>query len=325
MDDQERERLAAVAADVDSDGPRLEYAEWLLAQGRGWGELVRISVAAGDAPDEVARKAMSKVLRAHAKDGLGAAYPFVKRDPTFFARGFPRLLTASAVALAKCAEEVGLRAPGATLHLSAVKDKHIDALAPAVRGFRGGELYVDGLKDRGVQRLCDSGMLAGFGELKLFGCNFGEAGVAALAGCATADRIRDLAIDLRLELAPIFGSTALTELTQITAHSARIGEALRVCRRSFYRLQISGLDDFDDEDAQLLARSPSAASVSSLSLARSPRVEAPTALTRAGVLALIEALPRISGLWLYGFTLPRELASELTAVLDQRRARFYEG
>jgi uncharacterized protein (TIGR02996 family) len=312
----ERALLEAVASDLDDDGPRLVYADWLMSQGRGWGDFIRTSLV------EPNGKAVEKLLRAHAKDGLGAAYSFVQRKAFGFARGFPKTLSASASALVKCVDEVALRAPGARAIISGVTAKHLDALAPA-RAFRGGDLWVHELDDRGLEKLCAGDLPAAFAVLQLRAPAFGPTGVMALASCAAAATLEQLfVIDARIDLAPLLASTSLTSLSSLTAGTAQLTNALRTCRRSLHTLHVRGLDDFAGEDASLLAASPSAPTLSSLSLSRLATA-GPSQLTREIVLDLVASLPALSGLWLNGFGIPGLVATELAGAIAPRRIDLY--
>jgi uncharacterized protein (TIGR02996 family) len=82
MDDAERQHLTDLAHDLASDAPRLAYADWLLARGRAYGEFVRKSIACAklsEAKQAAASKALDALLKAHGKDGLGAAWSRTRR------------------------------------------------------------------------------------------------------------------------------------------------------------------------------------------------------------------------------------------------------
>jgi uncharacterized protein (TIGR02996 family) len=222
MDAHERTLLEAIAANLADDGPRLAYADWLIAQGRAWGELIKLSITLSTLPDKEQAKAskrMASLLKSEWKDGLGPANAFMERSLGLFRRGFPTHGKALATPFFKSAEEVALRTPGATFHLTDVKGKNLPALTALPLSWSDGILGLTKPSDRDLAVLAASSTLKAFGELRVESGGVGPAGLEAIADCAAAGAIRSLRIDDWNDLAPSLASPHLGGLWSLTAYT----------------------------------------------------------------------------------------------------------
>ena len=327
MNDDEKALLTTIGANLTDDAPRLAYADWLIAQGRAWGELIKLSITLPTLPDKEQAKAgkrMASLLRSEWKDGLGPATAFVTKSPAMFRRGFPAYASALATPFFKCAEEAALRTPGATFHLTDVKSKQLPALAQLQLTWADGTLALTKPTDRDLAVLAQSPVLRAFGELRVESGGVGPAGLEALAGSGAAGAIRSLRIDDWNDLSPIFATPHLGGLTSLTAYTKSLKAGLRGNVRRLGLLQIGGLDDLDDEDAGLLAATAWRETLNGLSLTRGVKATGtPSRLSTKALVEMVAGLPKLTSLWMYEFGLAPETVKELEALLASRRGRFY--
>ncbi len=164
-----RELLAAIWADPTDKNTLRVYADWLAEQGSKRGEYMQLRLL--DAPSDSQQKAASKLLKDHRGEWLGAARPFVRSwsdsqsVPGFvsimwceapkFIEGFDKILelgpwlSVVVTSMQKKKRETEAKMAALPLHKvydlslgSALDDKSIATLAPALKGIRA--LHLDG-------------------------------------------------------------------------------------------------------------------------------------------------------------------------------------
>ena len=109
--------LAAIAADLDDDGPRLVLADWLAERGDPRGELVHLQLAraamlAGDDRIKQTDKRIEELLDEHGDRWLGRLRELRQRDLAFhFHRGVIGAVRTSAATLVRNAAQIVAAAP----------------------------------------------------------------------------------------------------------------------------------------------------------------------------------------------------------------------
>lgn len=312
----ERALLEAIARDLPNDAPRRAWADWLSAQGSAWGEFVHRSLDLAHAPKtehEKRKKELAKLARAHSKEALGTAAKFFERKEWGFERGLPKYGAAIAGQLVKVVDEVALRTPGATMHLTDLKPKHIAALAPHFTAWSGGDMNTEGFDDAATVAFCTSGLIDSFQSVRL-DASLGPSGSAALAQRSAS--LYSLMLGKVEHLAPLFAASA-PKLSRLTVMTSRATEALRGYALPLSSLQLT-VEDFDDGDVDLLLAAPSAQKLDNLFLGRSS--DAPTKLTSAGAVRLVRGLSLLRDFSVGGtFGLTPAAAEEIRALLEEHQ------
>lgn len=312
----ERALLEAIAKDLPNDVPRRAWADWLTSQGNAWGEFVHRSLDLAHAPKaehEKRKKELAKLARAHAKEALGAAAKFFERKEWGFERGLPKYGAAIAQQLVKTVDEVALRTPGATMHLTDLKPKHIAALAPHFTAWSGGDMCTEGFDDAATEAFCSSGLIDSFWSVRLDAA-LGASGAQALARRSAS--LHSLMLGKVEDLSPLFAAAA-PKLSRLTVMTSRATAALRGYALKLDSLSLTA-EDFDDGDVDLLLAAPAAQQLERLYLGRS--TDAPTKLTSAGAVRLIRGLSRLQDFSVGGtFGLTPAAAEEILAVLEEHK------
>lgn len=229
----EAELIAAIAANLDDDGPRQVFADWLVEQGDARGELVHLQLAQAQLPpgDERAKEAGKRIaalLEEHGARWLGRLLELRKREIAFaFHRGVIGEVRSRAAILGKNATQILAAAPLLTRVVVATSrtDNDLSALGPLTARARELELETpsphrlvgwDALEFPSLRALGFSTITLGAGDLaalvrmpllqslRFFHCRFNKGVVESFAA------LRDLrALDATsLHLGPRLGELA---------------------------------------------------------------------------------------------------------------------
>jgi len=144
----EAELIAAIAANLDDDGPRQVFADWLVEQGDPRGELVHLQLAHAQLPpgDERAKEAGKRVaalLEEHGARWLGRLLELRKREIAFaFHRGVIGEVRSRAAILGRNATQILAAAPLLTRVVVATDrdDNDLSKLGPLAERAREMEL-----------------------------------------------------------------------------------------------------------------------------------------------------------------------------------------
>jgi uncharacterized protein (TIGR02996 family) len=210
----ERKFLQAVLAAPDDDTPRLEYADWLAANGqperaeliRVQIDLARLEAAAG--PDAESTPEKDRLYeRAEELLGEHAWYLGMPEMPGIdwgggphhgFERGFmARVNPADAAAFCSRMSDVFAVAPVVEVHFSGSDDAALAVVAgsPHLSQLRRLRVIYGEVGDAGAAALAASPYAARLDTLNLFACKVGPTGAAALARSPNLANLRDLTLN----------------------------------------------------------------------------------------------------------------------------------
>lgn len=260
--------LDAILAQLESDVPRLAFADWLDRQGDPRGEFIRVQCELARLPETDPSLSHLKQREEHllatqrsALLGPLVALPLDVR----FERGFIVSATLSAGTFLQHADELFRQAPLREICLKELQGQ-LAAVANCAHLIRLERLFLtfNHLNDDDIQSLAASPHLQNLTTLNLGHNRIGDAGLTALAKSAALPSLRHLwlarndigdAGALALAASPL-----LTQLKTLRLNGNRIGDvgvqALAAGETSSLEgLNLSG-NHFGDAGALALARSP---------------------------------------------------------------------
>jgi uncharacterized protein (TIGR02996 family) len=191
--------IREIAADPESDVPRLIYADWLEERGDPQGEFVRVQCELASLSvesDEIAelRAREAALMRQHRAAWVADVSAGIRWNS--FCRGFVEqvILDGSPLLTEKC--QALRRAPIRELGIVLRTPEQVAALAdsPEFRQLRTLRLGGSPLGDKGIQRLVQSKHFPRLKALWLSNCGIGPTGAAALSSCEALSEVQRLVL-----------------------------------------------------------------------------------------------------------------------------------
>ena len=213
---------------------------------------------------------LAKLERKHAKAWLEPIRPFIRSWS--FERGLLARLVCDAALFIQAADAIALRAPRASIELTALKKKDAAALAKTPLGaFDSVNLGSQRIDDEQMATLARSPSIAGVSTWSLGYNPFGDAGLVAIAASpnfSSAD-----AIDLRSSHAPfgaqafasLLASKALPKLRTLDIDVVSAASAFASAKLALESLSL-GAETFTNEDASELVKATSLGTLRHLSI-----------------------------------------------------------
>ena len=199
-DPKQRELLAALWADPDSDDARLVYADWLLEHGDPRGEFITESVREEQIQDwndpkkkEAGAKA-EKLRKKHEKEWVAPIRPYIRSWS--WRRGFLSRVTCDGGLFVEGAAAICAVSPDLYVEITGLKPKQVPGLAAAPLGkLYSLSLSQQRLDDEQGRILFASPTLAGLRELDLSHNALRGPAMQALASNPVRTSLRSLRVD----------------------------------------------------------------------------------------------------------------------------------